>query len=241
MSVEVVVPLRTNGCPYRQKAWEFCRNWWDRYTYSLVIAPGGEPWSKGEAVMPAIAASKAEIVVVCDADVLPNGLEEAVRAVRNGSAWARPHSSVVRLSREGTGAYMAGEPWNSHPLDRKPYPGLDGGGVVVAPRKTLLEIPMDPRFTGWGNEDWAWGFALTTFLRKPWRGIHPLIHLWHPSEPRDVNRKDGSPENQALWQRYHDARSNPDRMRQLLEEARESFRNDEPSLHHCQPQPVGRD
>lgn len=225
--VEVVVPLRTNGCPHREAAFQFCR---ERYTYPLTVAPGGEPWIKAAALWPAVQASSAEILVIADADVVCDGIPEAVRAVRDGAAWARPHNSVVRLSQEGTEAYMAGVRWQDCGLDQRPYHGIDGGGVVVTWREVMLEIPPDARFLGWGQEDSSWGFALYSLLGPCWKGSEPLVHLYHPPAAR-LNRKKGSHEGWALMRRYAKARHRPDEMRALLKEARESFAAHQPPMH----------
>jgi hypothetical protein len=225
-SVEVVVPFR-GGCPHREAAWRWCR---PRYPWPVTEAIGGDPWVKATVVMPAIAASSAEIIVVADADVWCDGLEAGVRAVRGGALWAVPHSEVVRLTEEGSRAFMAGEPWQQLPMVERPRWGFQGGGYVIARRDTLLEIPLDPRFVGWGQEDHSWGIALYALLCPSWRGSEPLIHLWHPSAPR-LNRKRGSNESWALYRRYCEARRSLDEMRSLVKEARDALQADQPALH----------
>lgn len=230
---EVIVPWRSNGCQHRIKAWEFVRGlyplgelgWW-----AIREAPGASPWIKASAVMPAVAESRADIVVLADADVWCDGLAAAISAVRDGAAWAIPHHDVFRLSEAGTAAYMAGANPLTVDLAQPPYPGMQGGGYVVARRETLLEVPLDPFFVGWGNEDWAHGFALHTLKGPAWRGTEPLIHLWHPPAPR-LNRKHGSAENIGRWMRYRDARKDQDQMRALLEEARVSLGLDQHTVH----------
>lgn len=100
--------------------------------------------------MPAIESSDAEVIVVADADVLCDGLPAAVSAVQGGAPWARPHNSVHRLSETGTDALLAEDSWQEHPLEQRPYAGLDGGGIVVARKEVIQAIPLDPRFVGWG-------------------------------------------------------------------------------------------
>jgi hypothetical protein len=231
-AVEVVVPLRTNGCPHREAAFRFCR---ERYTYPVVVvAPGGEPWIKAAAVMPAIEHSRAEVIVLADADVWCDGLDQAVAAVQDGAGWAIPHLDVVRLTEAGTAACVAGEPWQSLPTVQRPYRGIEGGGYLVALRETFLTIPLDPRFVGWGQEDHSHGIALYTLLGPAWRGTAPLIHLWHPPAPR-LNRQRGSHEGWALFRRYVKARTDPNVMRALLEEARVALAAHQPpgDDHHA--------
>lgn len=169
--------------------------------------------------MPEIRSSDAEIVVVADADVWTDGLSAAVTAVKDGAPWAMPHTEVHRLSKDGRG------------LAQEPYRGALGGGIVVAPRQTLLDIPLDPRFVGWGQEDHSWGLALTTLAGIPWRGEATLTHFWHPPQER-ITRKYGSVESKALYLRYVTAaRTDPRAMRDLIEEIREPQHPDQPPLH----------
>ncbi len=100
--------------------------------------------------MPAVARSRADVVVVADADCVTDGLEEAIRAVEMGAPWAKPHRDVHRLSEEGTEAVYNGGDWREQSLDREVYRGVAGGGFVVARREVILSIPLDSRFTGWG-------------------------------------------------------------------------------------------
>lgn len=100
--------------------------------------------------MPAVVRSRADIVVVADADCVTDGLEEAIRAVEMGAPWAKPHRDVHRLSEEGTEAVYNGGDWREQSLDREVYRGVAGGGFVVARREVILSIPLDSRFTGWG-------------------------------------------------------------------------------------------
>lgn len=213
VETEVVIPFH-GDCPHRLKALEFTRK---RYPWPVTVAEGGEPWSKGAALRPAIEASSADIIVIADADCWTDGLPAALEAVEQGADFAIPHRKVYRLSEESTAHYMStGEV--RHPFDRRPYTGMAGGGFVVAPRETLLDCPPDPRFVGWGQEDESWALALTCLHGMPWRGDADLIHLWHPPAPR-MSRRKGSPESWALYRRYRDAARDPLAMRKLIEEA----------------------
>lgn len=133
-----------------------------------------------------------------------------------------PHGFVHRLDPEGTEAVLAGERWEGQPLARAPYFGRFGGGVVVLPRQTALDVPMDPRFIGWGQEDEAWAIALTQMVGPCARGNATLVHLWHPPQKRATEKK-GSAEGRALWWRYSRARGKPDTMRRLIGEALNAY------------------
>lgn len=212
-SVDCVIPWAGED-PHRERALKYVVN---HLPYRKVIAPGFKPWVKAMAVMPAVERSEADIIVLHDADVVCD-LSEAICAVSEGFAWAIPHQMVFRLSEASTELYVRGEPWSE--LDQPAYCGIKGGGIVVLRRETFLDIPLDPGFVGWGQEDHSWGLALERLLGPPWQGTEPLIHLWHEPQPR-LTRKIGSVENQALFDRYRDACSATD-MRVLIEQTKQA-------------------
>lgn len=224
MSVEVVIPWH-QGCEHRQRALGWLWTRWGEvhpgWALTLATCPGGD-WIKAAAVMPAISASTATTIVVADADVWVEGIEEAVQVVEDGGWWAVPHLFVHRLTLAGTEALYGGESFIDAAqigTGEAPYVGVPGGGAVVIRRELALDVPLDPRFVGWGGEDHAWGYALESFVGEPWRSERPLWHLWHPPQDRR-SRKVGSVASERLRRRYRDARLFQSDMRQLVEEAR---------------------
>jgi hypothetical protein len=194
----------------------------ERLDFPYTVATSTLPFNKAMTLMPAIERSSAKIVVAHDADVYAPGLACAVQAVEDGAAWAIPHWKVHRLSADATRAVLGGSEWPGQPLARPVYTGMAGGGVVVALRDTLLDIPLDPRFDGWGQEDESWAMALWCLLGEPWRGEDPLVHLWHTLEPRHGQRM-GSQAGWNLRNRYSQVREDKAGMRQLLQEARDAL------------------
>jgi len=221
VSVAVVVPYGGN-CRYRERAWAWVKA---RYSaehpeWELVEARATtEEWCKGAALNPVIETRDAEIVIQADADVWCDGLVDAVAAVEAGASWAAPHKLVRRLSEEGAEAVLAGADWRDQETEQRPYEGLLGGGILVAPRDVLRDAPLDCRFKSWGQEDESHAFALSALYGDPWRGKADLLHLWHPPQPRQSRRK-GSRESWKLRRRYFEARRNPEAIRVLLEEGR---------------------
>lgn len=211
---------------------------------SVVLGQCAEgPWIKAHAVADALRQTNATILIVADADVWAQGLPEALQAVRAGQTWAIPHRGVLRLSEAATAAYLQndtgrpeesarrGDGWMSrsaerYQLDESPYLGIEGGGIVVLERETYTSCPLDPRFAGWGSEDESWGIALRTLYGPPLRVKAPLIHLFHPPQPR-ATRSYGSLESRDLRKRYARARDNPIAMRSLIEEAHDAHRTPE--------------
>lgn len=180
-------------------------------------APGPDPWVKADPVNAAIEATDAEFVLVADADVWCDGLAEALQALKDGARWAVPHTEVRRLDEEGSIAFMDGAKWVNLGVDRAPYIGVRGGGLVMARREVFQHVPMDPRYVGWGAEDMSLGLALNCLFGPCWRGKSVLIHLWHPPQER-AHHKYGNPQSHQLYQRYHAARRDPDMMASLLAE-----------------------
>lgn len=209
----VIVPWRA-GCPHRQRAWDWVRTAHEGQR-PVIEAPGPDPWCKAAAVTPAVATCDTDIVVIADADVWCDGLNEAINHVASHGGWAIPHTDVHRLTESGTTEWLSDGKVDD--LDQPAYRGKIGGGLAVIERSLYLETPLDPRFVGWGGEDEAWGHALQCLAGKPWRGTAPLIHLWHPPQPRK-NRRVGTAANERLRRRYEARRSNPKKMRTLIEE-----------------------
>jgi hypothetical protein len=219
VAVEVIIPW-AGDCPFRSASLRWVVRWWAEHHPDHLVTVAEttvDPWVKAAAVTPAAQASSADLLVIHDADVWCEGTAEAVQRVEAGHAWAIPHRRVHRLTADATAAVLTGSPPERLPLSEPAYVGMAGGGIVVLPRSTYLEVPLDPRFAGWGGEDEAWGGALACIHGGPWRDRSPLWHLWHPPQPR-TTRKAGSDASEALRRRYWDARRSPDHMRALIEE-----------------------
>lgn len=232
MRIEVIIPWR-DGCEHRRRALT-----WALDAYARVF-PGWQvtvaehhsgPWVKALAVMPAVAASSAEVIVVADADVwldrALDRLHQAVEAVTGEAAWAVPHGKVHRLTPEATSAVYGGR-WpgerDADALSEPAYYGVAAGGLLVLPRAVALDTPLDPRFEGWGGEDHAWGYALGALWGRPWRSSStPLWHLWHPT-PERLSRMVGSHASENLRRRYRDARVQAAEMRRVVAEVPTSW------------------
>lgn len=210
---DLVVPWRA-GCVHRQTAWDWVRA---RHTHPIIEGSCGDgPWVKARAVADALSRSTDEIIVIADADVWCDGLDQAIEAVEHGKPWAVPHHSVYRLNEQATRTLIdTGQTVGLY--DEPPYRGHLGGGIVVIRRDVYDRIPLDPRFEGWGREDDSWGYALLELVGWPAQFDHKLLHLWHPPQERP-NRKRGSAANEALFIRYRDARRDIDVMRSLVAE-----------------------
>lgn len=178
-------------------------------------------WSKGAALAGAVEQTCADVLVMCDADVLVDrgALAACVAAVAAGYSWAVPHTWVHRLDEPTTDLVLSGAGIPEQPaLARLAYRGVVGGGCVVLARAAWAECPVDPRFVGWGGEDEAWGWALSCLYGPPWapHGHEDrLWHLWHPhAAPRQ--RRPVTGESRALRAAYRNARGTPRLMRAVI-------------------------
>lgn len=239
----VLIPWR-GGCPHREAAlqWVTARYTDAGYTVHLGSPPSGR-WCKARAVAAALSLTTDDLLVVADADVWCEGIHDALEGLQT-HRWAIPHLRVLRLSQNATAALIRGQEPDLSDLDGLPYWGVQGGGIVALHRDTWHDVPLDPRFEGWGGEDHAWGLALHQLAGVPWigepgdkrtppKGRADLLHLWHPPqdeapEIRGHKRPKHAPKipdkaNERLNHRYRDAKVSRARMRALVDEAREAL------------------
>lgn len=212
--VAVLIPWQ-GSCPHRLAALRWTMRQYEIHHPSWEVVLGvvadRTPWCKAEAVATALRQTKASTIVVADADSWAPGVGDAVRSVQeNGHVnWAMAHSLVIRLNEVATSSVLDGAPYEEmlimpEMLAQDPYVGYEGGGVVALSRETYLRAPLDPRFTGFGQEDESWALALRTLAGDPSRQPSPLWHLWHPPQNRD-DRHWGSENSRKLYERYLDA------------------------------------
>jgi hypothetical protein len=224
-TVEVVIPWRP-GCPHRTAALDHILNLYHQHGFAPVVAEHDDgPWCKAKAVTPAVGASSADLIIMADGDCWVPNLSEALSAAER-YPWVVPHRMVHRLTPAATsGVYDRTVTFNNiaaSDCEQPPYRGFAGGGIVIVPRSTYLDVPLDPRFEGWSGEDESWARALSTLAGEPWRGDAPLFHLWHPPQLR-MNRRHGSTASEALTFNYRQAKGRPQRMRRIIEEGRETW------------------
>lgn len=223
MTVSVLLPFASDD-RWRLDARSYVGGWYDALGFEVIEGTCPDPWRKGVAVAHAARRSTADVFVVADADCLCGGVAPAIAAVENGAAWAVPHLMVHRLDQTATEAvYVGAAPAGTIGRTQRPYKGFAGGGIVVLPRDVWEQVPLDPRFVGWGGEDSSWAMALTALVGPPVRFEADLFHLWH-EPPTRMTRRWGSPPSRALELRYkRAARANRRAMADVVAEARAAF------------------
>jgi hypothetical protein len=217
--VAFLIPWRP-GDAHREAAWRQLRARHLELGRTVIQGTHIEgPWCKAAAIANALQRTDADQLVVHDADVWCDGVDDAIGALDDCTRWAIPHGKVYRLA-EG----QMEPSIERGALAQPPYPGWAGGGIVVIDRTAYESCPLDPRHLGWGQEDASWALALTALHGLPWRGDTPLFHWWHPPQPRR-SRTVGSPEGAALHKRYTRSAKSRRQMLELIEEARDALRS----------------
>jgi hypothetical protein len=228
--VSVVIPYRGDDGGHRDRALAWVLRWWEAQHPAWQVAVGycpPGPWCKGAALADGLTEldSTDGVVVVADADMITDGVGAAVSHVQAAGGWAVPHRLLHRLTETATACLMARPPAGvTRPPDTStceaPYEGFAGGSMTVVSRDLLDQVPIDPRFQGWGQQDEAWAVDLDTVAGPAWRGTADIWHLWHPPQQRE-SRRWGSPINRALLREHLVARQQGS-TRALLAEVRAS-------------------
>lgn len=227
MTTAVIIPASTQDDAHRTAA----RHWVMRRYAALhptlpvtVAMQLGGPWRKADAVNPTIEAVDADVLVIADGDSFTPAeqLDDAVASVASGRyPWATPATQVRRLTEDASRVVLDSDPGaDPDPASRtvRCHSLLPGGGIVVVRRDVWLDVGgYDPRFVGWGGEDYCLGCALRalsgTYAAKQ-AGV--MWHLWHPPAPSNGGLLPD--ESAALAARYREAKHDPALMRGLLAE-----------------------
>lgn len=171
--------------------------------------------SRNLGVREAFADYGAQVVVLCDADTVPEvePLREAVAQVGVGQLHL-PFTWFRMLTATGTDAWFNGDPYPASVTEE--HDRAVGGVLVCTPGTWWTFGGQDEGFSGWGCEDTAfWTVASTLGTVVRYEGT--ITHLWHPGA--DAERGIWSPayrRNAMRCKLYTDARGDPARMRTVL-------------------------
>lgn len=214
--VTVVVPWRP--APSRVPAYDFMRQWYARYLPDFAVRTidtDDDVFVLSACRNRGIAAfDPDEVVVVCDADTLPEPepLRAAVAAARTSGLVHLPYTQYRWLGRDGDAQLRAGVPPEecAHEL----VIGACSGVYVTTPRTWARHGGQDERFRGWGFEDAAWYLAHQALLgAAPVRHEGRVYALHHAAEVRAGARYEA---NAALMERYRAAAGDAVAMAQLV-------------------------
>jgi hypothetical protein len=232
--LSLVVPFRDDdGSRVAVKEWIAARWMLQHPDAEMIIQgdDGGLPFSKTVAINSGFERSTGDIVAMVDCDVWiePEYIREAVDLIVRGDApWVMPASKVYRLTDEATARLIILDPSSPFPKRRREdFESIRKvwGLLHVFPRAAFDAIGgYDPRFRGWGGEDWAAIDAMDTLWGHHTTLPHSIFHLHH----RRIADADGesiwlgqTKRNTELRRRYGAARDDRAAMRSLVDEARE--------------------
>ena len=232
MTVEVIIGHGDADDDHRKAAREWVTRWWRSRCYKVTTAvSASNPWVKADAYNEVASRSTADVLVIADADVWAPTAQVA-KAIEAAAlhGWAVPAHEVHRLSPDATLAALELDPAD---METPADPTLDvlngcprrhdllaGGGLLMIARGLWDQVGgFDPRFIGWGGEDYSLGCALRTYSGH---NVHVtrgrLWHLWHPLAEDNGKGTRGA---DALAFRYRRAKFRPDDMRALIAEWRQ--------------------
>jgi hypothetical protein len=209
----------------RARNWEYARERWSTLGWPIRIADtGAEPFSRaGSRNLAARYAGDWDVALIVDADAILADLYQATAAASMARATGRlayAHDHLTMLEAEQTELVLGG----ARPelvsvaarLTRHPH---TWSSVLAVPRPLWEQVGgYDERFVDWGYEDLAFMSACWSFAGRPDRIPGDAYHLWHPRSWEQNEGNPSHPANQTLGQRYLDARSRPEAMREILDE-----------------------
>lgn len=226
-NVSFLVPFDTEE-PWRIRDWTYIRNYLHSNYRGWQVCVGtcrGGDWCRPEAIIDAYSQATGDILVIQEPDSMSLGLPAAIQAVADKQVrWSVGHMHKHRLTELSTGLVLGG--WkgdaSSLPTVEPPYVLVPGNTGLVMHRRLFEDVPPDPLFMGWGGEDQAWGLALRELAGVEWRSGAPLVHLYHDNEGRDAKGQwHTSPETKHRFMKYELAVNHPDKMRDLVCQARD--------------------
>lgn len=158
---------------------------WVRYVHTPPPFEG-MPYSRAWAFNVGARQARSPLLVLHDNDMLvpETYAAELVRMHRRGHEIINLKRLIFYLSDDHTRGLFTGHAFfASHPPDSI-IQNLEAGGSVAVDRDAYLALGgTDEAFIGWGGEDNEFWERAST--RRVWPfGKLPLIHLWHPPQPR---------------------------------------------------------
>ncbi len=215
--IDVIIPFGGDDVYRQLNLLHIQQQWWDLEIPIKVGVYEEGPWCKAYAVEEALINSTAEWIIITDGDVWCENVDHWIDdVVTSEQQWGIPHKTIDRLDAASTSKVLTGGPWGGT-YAKPPYKSVAGGGTVMLRREMYEQVPLDPRFVGWGYEDECWGLGLMTMFGEPVKGTDPMWHLWHPPAIPKTGRVMDS-DKRRLRQRYHSSAYRTKLMSQLLAE-----------------------
>lgn len=200
MTYTIGVPWKP-GCPHREKSWRYVHDRLSRLPARLIVA-NPDPFTRAGA-RNHIAQHATGPIIFHDADMLlPVDAYEHLAdiAAKTGRMVIGFHQYRPLDQAQTALVIDAG----ADPFAIRPHATTEGwsvGGVFALTADAWAEVGgMDPRFHGWGFEDFAFHHAASLVLGPSTRLDSAAVHLWHPhGQGVDLARE---AEGHALMARY---------------------------------------
>ena len=218
---DVTVCLPWRATPDRIPAHDRCVKFWADNGFRVIESDSNptEGWLCNEARNNAVRQADSDIVVIADADTLPDSIDqvrEAITMIANG------HADIVwafDVYRHIPGRYVDTDDLSKATIDQE-YRHGSPGGIIVANVEKFWEIKgFDEKFErgAWGFDDEAFMLAARTLLKTArlpgiiWSFNHGVTE--YVTGTRDLS--DNNP-NKARAKLFQFADGKPDVMRALL-------------------------
>lgn len=220
--ITIVVPYRDSGCEHRNRSMNHVvdvLSGWYPDTELYIVDDSSDVFSRSGSRNCGVSLAETEVVVLCDADTLPqkHALNNAIDGAASDGRLHLPYTLFRGLTERGTDQVIEKgvDPIDADLLETATH---SIGGVWVIRKDSWESIGgMDERFRDWGYEDNALFEAANCLLGSTVRHHGSITHLWHPI-PADRLVTDTYRENQKLFKRYRRARRKPAEMRSIIEE-----------------------
>lgn len=227
VSVEVIVPYRAGDDEHRRRSWEWVQQWWQVNFPDWPVRTadsGNDPFNRGASRNKAARNTSAQILVIADADTIPDAAAVATGVELVGAdraAWVIPYDGLERdrsgryynLSEQATlrrlqfppdRAVTIAEPWDPDDYEHKL---CSWAGCLIVRRADYFAAGGYPEFEEWGYEDDCFRTALEMVAGHHQRVPGFCLHLWHPVTE---GQRFGNPQieaNRAVFMEYRSART----------------------------------
>ena len=226
MNFSVLIPYRPTH-RIRVKSFDWILRRYEKLLpeAELCVADSSdEEFSRSEARNNAYALATTDILLVADADTVPerDAILSGIELLDKQVPWVVPYSTYYNLGVDKTQEILKHGPHLDIEFEEADceHIVMSTAGMLLMRRSAWETVGgYDERFIGWGYEDNAFQLALDILVGRHER-VHDGrgIHLWHP-EPETVRfNQPMIQHNKQLFDQYVRASRRPERMRKLVDE-----------------------
>lgn len=184
IKAEVWIPWREQ--PSRIKAMEFTKNWYESRGYKVVLVDtDDEVFNLSGCRNKAVKESKADVVIISDADTVPEStsLTVAIKRAHKTNLTTLPYKEYRSLGKTGSDQVLSGKRLNE--CDYYWVEKACSGVFVTTKRAWAKHYGQDENFKGWGCEDAAWEITQRTLCGEIPRVNGKVYALTHVSADKE--------------------------------------------------------